>query len=211
MPLSVTPNALIEDNLARRLRRRAAQLRADAGATTMELRGILEAHGNASMAMLLVVLAIPAMIPVPGVPVGAIMSFGMYAIAVAMLMGVETVRLPRRLGEVKFSVKVARHILHRLAWLYDHTGRHARPRLDWLAGHKARRWLGVFVALMATVIFLPIPLGNIVPGAALVVLALSLMFMDGLGVLISLAVGGLAFGYIAALGGGAWWVFNLLT
>lgn len=211
MPLTVTPNVLIEDTLARRLRRRAAQLRADANASSMELKAIFEAHGNASMAMLLVVLSIPAMIPVPGVPVGTVMSFGMYAIAIAMLMGVETVHLPRRLGEVKFSSKVARHILHRLAWLYDLTGRHARPRLDWLAGLKARRLLGLFVAMMATVIFLPIPLGNIVPGAALVVLALSLMFMDGLGVLISLAVGGLAFGYVVALGGGAWWVFNLIS
>jgi len=198
-----------DHSLPRRLRRAAADLRAQPEA--IDLHAIVEAHGGASMAAFLVVLAVPAMIPVPGVPIGAIMSVGIYLIALAMLAGVETVRMPPKLAGVKFSSRNARQILHRLAWLYAWGARRARPRLDWLAGPAARRWLGVFVALMATVIVLPIPLGNIAPGAALVVMALSLLFKDGLGVLFSLGVGILGLGYMVAVGGGAVWLAGVLA
>jgi hypothetical protein len=197
-------------NLARRLRRTARALRSDLAGEATELQTLLEAHGHSSLAVVLVVLAVPAMIPVPGVPVGAIMSVGMYLVALAMILGLDSVPLPRRLAQVKLSGRLARIILHRMAWLYAWTGRYARPRLGWLTGAAAKRCLGLFVAVMATVIFLPIPLGNIAPGAALVMLALSLLFMDGLGVLVSLGMGGLALGYMAALGGGAIWAASLL-
>jgi hypothetical protein len=192
--------------LHRRLRRTALGVRG-AG---VPLKTLLDAHGNAALATVMIVLAVPAMIPIPGVPVGMVMSFGLFAVALAMLFGAEKVPLPRRLAAVTFSRNVARHILHRLAWLYAWTARHARPRLAWLAGPTARRWLGVFVAAMAVLIFLPIPLGNIVPGAALVMLSLALIFADGLAVLISLALGGVAFGYLAALGTGAFWAWDKL-
>ncbi len=171
---------------------------------------MLDAHGSGSFAALLMLFTIIALIPIPGVPLGFAMSIGMFAVAVGMLTGVDRIRLPARLEKLKFSNRIARQILHRMAWLYTGTARYARPRLHWLAGKTAVRWLSVFVAFMALLIFLPVPFGNYMPCAALLLLALSLMFRDGVGVLISMFVGVLAFISIVLLGSGAAWAVSLL-
>ncbi len=176
----------------------------------VDVRAILDAHGSGSFAVLLMLFTIIALIPIPGVPLGFAMSIGMFAVAMGMLMGIERMRLPARLENLKFSNRIARQVLHRMAWLYLSTARYARPRLHWLAGKTAVRWLGAFVAVMAALIFLPVPFGNYVPGAALLLLALSLMFRDGVGVLISIFIGVLAVIWIVAISSGTAWAVSLV-
>jgi hypothetical protein len=57
---------------------------------------------------------------------------------------------------------------------------------------------------MGALIFLPIPLGNVLPALALVLLGLGLAFRDGLAVLLATALAGAAVVYTAALGMVAW-------
>jgi len=64
------------------------------------------------------------------------------------------------------------------------------PRVGWLAGDWVTIPVGAICLLLAVIITLPIPLGNVVPGAAISVLALGMIERDGLaiglGLLISL-------------------------
>ena len=88
-----------------------------------------------------------------------------------------------------------------------------KPRLPAFTGPLAQGIAGVLIALLAFILFLPIPLGNFVPGLAVTVMALGLIESDGLvlliGILGGLAVtafffGGLYFGIdigLGALGG----------
>ena len=62
-----------------------------------------------------------------------------------------------------------------------------RPRHAMLTGGLGRRIVGGLGLVLATVIFLPIPFGNSLPGLALVLMALGLLARDGLMV----AAGGL--------------------
>jgi hypothetical protein len=63
------------------------------------------------------------------------------------------------------------------------------------------------VALMGALIFLPIPLGNVLPAIAVVLLGLGLVFRDGIAVLAGAATGLAAIGYTMALAFGAWaWI-----
>ena len=80
----------------------------------------------------------------------------------------------------------------------------SRPRLSTLASAGAQRWLAVGVALMAVVIILPIPFGNVLPALALMLLGLGLVFSDGLAVLLAAATGAGALLYTATLGLAAW-------
>ena len=68
----------------------------------------------------------------------------------------------------------------------------AHPRQRW--------WLAPLVALMALLIFLPIPFGNVLPALALALLGVGLMFRDGLLMLAGLAVAALALVVMGLLG-----------
>jgi hypothetical protein len=64
-----------------------------------------------------------------------------------------------------------------------------KPRLRPMFAPLGERMIGVVCTLLALVLVLPIPLGNLAPGATVAVLALALLQRDGV-----LALGGLSDG-----------------
>jgi hypothetical protein len=67
-----------------------------------------------------------------------------------------------------------------------------RPRLTLLGGAPMQRLIGLLCLVLALVLFLPIPLGNVLPGLAITVLALGLLGRDGAWILAGLAIAGVA-------------------
>jgi hypothetical protein len=57
----------------------------------------------------------------------------------------------------------------------------------------------VWIALMGVVIFLPLPLGNLLPSLSLILLSLGWMFRDGVALLLSTAAGVAAVAYVVSL------------
>jgi hypothetical protein len=91
------------------------------------------------------------------------------------------------------------------------SSRWCRPRLQRLALLPARSWqaaaVAALVATMGVLIFLPIPLGNVLPAASVTCLGLGLSRRDGVAALWSAGLAALALAYTAALAAGAWaWV-----
>jgi len=62
----------------------------------------------------------------------------------------------------------------------------------------------VWIALQGFVIFLPLPFGNVLPAASLVLMCLGWMFRDGLALLGSALVGSAAVAYAWAFGHLVW-------
>jgi hypothetical protein len=87
--------------------------------------------------------------------------------------------------------------------MYETSQRCMRPRWAWLSHKDTRAWWGVWIALMGLVIFVPLPLGNVLPSLSLVLLSLGWMFRDGLALVLSTAAGlagvayGLSMGHLA--------------
>ena len=104
-----------------------------------------------------------------------------------------------------------------LAWLYEQADRWLEPRLPGLSAHNSRPWWALWICVMGGIIFLPIPLGNLLPSFSLVVLSLAWMFRDGIALMVSLALGVAAIVFTAFFGQLAWelvvnagqWVMNL--
>jgi len=93
------------------------------------------------------------------------------------------------------------------------SSRWCRPRLQRLALLPARSWqaaaMAALVATMGVEIFLPIPLGNVLPAASLTLLGMALKHRDGLATLWSLALAATALAYPFVLGAGAWlWIMG---
>ena len=168
---------------ARRLRAAAEALEGQ----PMRLQQLFRLHGRAGPGALLVVLAVPCLLPLPGA--GTLMSLGLAALAWMIWRYFPRLVMPRKVGRLQLSAPMARRALHTLAWLYEQAARVMRARLRWWVQPRHRVWLAPLVAAMALVIFLPIPFGNVVPAVALLLIGLGLVFEDGLALLAGAALG----------------------
>jgi hypothetical protein len=98
-------------------------------------------------------------------------------------------------------MKSSQWLLRVLASCYRRAGRWIKPRWPVLCQSVAARqaW-AVWVAIQALLIFLPVPLGNVLPGLSLAALGLGQLAQDGAMHLLSLVLGVAAVGYVLWLG-----------
>jgi hypothetical protein len=98
----------------------------------------------------------------------------------------------------------AKRVLHFLAVIHRFAGAVARSRLEGLAERGQRSWIALTLGLMAVLIVLPIPFGNVLPAATVTLLGLGIVFRDGVAVLLGMALAVLAALFPVALGLAAW-------
>ena len=169
------------------------------------LHDLLVLHGDASLVVVLMVLSIFTVTPLAGV--GTVLSFAILAIAWRWASSGEgRTKLPfeKSLSNIALGPVWGERTLRLLATLYARADRWLRPRLP---GFFHARWMpcwATWIAAMAAIIFLPLPLGNILPSISLVLLCLAWMFRDGLACLGALLVGTTAMAYTVAFGHLAW-------
>jgi hypothetical protein len=150
---------------------------------TVDLQALLRLHGEASTAVVLMLLSITTVIPIAGA--GMVLSFAIFALAWRWARKLETTALPQRLGRLTLNARWTRRCLHALAWIYGQADRWLKPRWQALTHDRARPGWAMWIALMGLVIFLPIPFGNLLPSLSLVSLSLGWMFRDGLALVLS--------------------------
>ena len=172
--------------IVQRLRDAAAAIQDE----RVSMRALAQAHGPEAQGTLLLLLAMPCLLPVPGV--GMVLGVGMAALAVAMWRGHCVPCLPKRVAELELPRHWAQRVLVGLASAYALAGRHARARLSHLAIPGPRSATALAVGLMAGIVVMPIPFGNLLPAVALVLIGLGLVFRDGVAVILGLLMSGLA-------------------
>ncbi|MBC7942094.1 MAG: exopolysaccharide biosynthesis protein [Chitinophagaceae bacterium] len=192
--------------IVQRLRDAAAALPGE----RVSMQTMAQAHGPEAHGTLLLLMAAPCLLPVPGV--GTVLGLGMAALAAAMWRGHSSVCLPRRVAELELSRHWARRVLGLLASAYAMAGRYSRARLSHLASAGRRSWTAAAVGLMAVIVVLPIPFGNVLPALAIMLIGLGLVFRDGAAVLLGLTTAGAALFVTAGLVLMAWvWGSEWLT
>ena len=184
--------------IVQRLREAAAALPAE----RVSMQTMAQAHGPEAHGTLLLLMAVPCLLPVPGV--GTVLGLGMAALAVTMWQGQSAVSLPRRVARIELSRHWAQRVLGLLASTYAMAGRYARARLLHLASAGRRSWTAAAVGLMSIIVVLPIPFGNLLPALAMMLIGLGLVFRDGVAVVLGLVMAGLALLVTAGLVLMAW-------
>lgn len=164
----------------------------------LSLRELLRLHGEGSGAVLLMLLSLLSTVPIAGA--GTVLSLGIFALAWAWLRGRDSLHLPEALARLTLNETWTRRCLHALAWTYERAERWLSPRWPALSHARARFWWALWIALMAALIFLPLPLGNVLPGTSLMLLSLGWLFRDGLALLLSAATGAAGVGYAISVG-----------
>jgi len=128
----------------------------------------------------------------------------MAALAAAMWQGHASASLPQRVAQLELSRHWAQGVLGMLASAYAMAGRFAKARLSHFASAGRRSWTAAAIGLMAFIVILPIPFGNLLPALAMMLIGLGLVFRDGVAVVLGLITAALAFFITAALVLMAW-------
>jgi hypothetical protein len=152
--------------------------------------------GAGGLAPIAFVLTLPALLPLPPV-VSAVTALPLLFVAPQMVFGRKTLWLPRALANMTMNRRRLQAVLRRtLPWL-ERMERVVRPRLTGLTGPVGRVMTGLACTLLALVLVLPVPFGNVLPALTACFLTLGLARRDGLVVLLGivlLAASGLVIG-----------------
>ena len=190
--------------IVQRLRDAAAAIQEE----RVSIRAMAQAHGPDAHGTLLLLLAMPCLLPVPGV--GTLLGLGMAALAVAMWRGRAAPCLPQRVAELELPRHWAQRVLEGLASAYAMAGRHARTRWGHFVGPNWRTPVALAVGTMAAIVVMPIPFGNLLPSLALMLIGVGLVFRDGVAVILGLLMAGVAMAattgllLLAGVWGGDW-------
>ena len=159
----------------------------------------LETMGRTSIAFTILVLAIPALTPSPG-PFGMVFGTALALVSLQIVAGGRKVWLPAVIRNRQVSLTALDLVVRHAVPVIARVEKVVRAgRLKALTGPMVQVLLGIPVFLLAVVIALPIPFGNILPVFSLVVLAVALMERDGLVTLIGLLLTTVTIGVTAAL------------
>ncbi|MDB5525449.1 MAG: exopolysaccharide synthesis, ExoD family protein [Rhizobium sp.] len=156
---------------------------------TISLGEIADAMADRSFGAFLVVFCLPNLIPLPP---GATFILGLPLVFIAFQMAfsrLDTIWLPKRLHSYSFNNKAFSAVLDKFVPYMEKAERFIRPRF-WSGNTRLyERFIGAFALILAVVIFLPIPLGNMGPAYALALMGLGLTERDGITLGIGVLIG----------------------
>nr|MEA2797309.1 hypothetical protein [Phenylobacterium sp.] len=146
---------------------------------TISVGELMERFGGRAMGALLLVFGIACTLPLPP---GGTTIFGapLVLLAPQLMIGSRAPWLPARMRAQSIATADLRRGLPRVMRWLKRIEAVSRPRLLFLFGAWGHRAIGLVCLMLALVLILPIPLGNMLPAAAVSVLSLALVQRDGL-------------------------------
>ncbi len=162
--------------------------------------------GDQGIAVILLMFSIPAIIPTPGIPAGLVFGTALALLSVQVMLGAERLWLPKRLSAMGVPRSLAERMATHGAPVLARLERQMRPRGKLLSQVLMKPVLGLVIFMMAVLIALPIPFGNMLPGLAVLITALGMAQRDSLAIGAGLLVAILAATVSAAILAGGWWL-----
>lgn len=149
-----------------------------------DLITLLSGRGRAGLILL---FALPNVLPAPP-GMSGVLGLPLLYLSSQMMLG-RVPWLPRFIGHRSMPRDRFALLMDTAAPWLIRAERLLRPRWSWLVNHRAERMIGAFCLLLAAVLALPIPLGNMLPALAISLIALGVLERDGLWVLIGTVTG----------------------
>ena len=146
---------------------------------------LLQALRRRALGALIFIFSVPTALPMPP-GVSAVLGAPLLFLTLQLTFGMKP-WLPRFITERSLSRVDFERVVKTVAPWLAKAESIMRPRLTFLAHRPAVYLIGLISLVMAIVLFLPVPLGNMLPSVALCIMALGLLERDGAWILIGLA------------------------
>jgi hypothetical protein len=163
-----------------------------AGRTTPDISigDVLNAFGDRAFGALMLLFAAPNVLPLPP-GMSAVLGAPLLFVTAQLMLGRPTLWMPRFICERSISRDFFALLTAKLSPTLHRAERFLRPRMGLLLRPLPERIVGAACLLLAIILFLPIPFGNIPPAVAIAAFALGILERDGLATLV---------GWLAAIG-----------
>lgn len=145
----------------------------------VSLAALVDVFGDRVFGALMFIFAVPNVLPLPP-GTSSVLSAPLILIAAQLAVGRRTLWLPRSVADRSISREDFQRISGAVLPMLRRVERVLAPRLDFLFGRIGDRLIGIVCLILAVVLFLPIPLGNMLPGLAVALFSLALIQRDGL-------------------------------
>ena len=177
------------------------EIAADTSRERVSIADLLAALQDRALAALLLIFALPNVIPVPP-GTSALLGAPLLFLAAQLTLGRQP-WLPRVVTERSMLRAHFAAVIARAAPWLARAERLLRPRWRAACRPPAEYLVGAICLVLSLIVFLPIPLGNMLPALAICVLALGILERDGAwvlaGVLTAIGSVGLIWGVVYAL------------
>ena len=150
---------------------------------------LLETFGDRAFGALMFVFAAPLVLPMPP-GVSALLGAQLIFITAQWTMGRKTLWLPKALLARTIPMADFRALVVKLKPHLARLERRLRPRLTFMYNPLGDRLVGALCFILALIVFLPIPFGNMLPSFAIAAFAIGGAERDGLAAVV---------GWIAAI------------
>lgn len=160
---------------------------------------MVERFGGRALGGLLLIFGLACSLPLPP---GGTTIFGapLLLLAPQLVIGARHPWLPAKVRRGSVATADLKKGLPRILPWVRRVEAVSRPRFGFLFGGVGERVIGVTCTLLAAILILPIPLGNMLPAAAVSVLSLALIQRDGLLALFGYALTAASFGVLVLAG-----------
>jgi hypothetical protein len=158
-----------------------AALANDASRERIRIADLLAVMQDRAVAALMFIFAVPNVVPVPP-GTSAILGAPLIFLAAQLALGMRP-WLPKLIAERSMARSDFAALIARTGPWLVRAERLLRPRLAGLARPPAEYAVGAICLLLAVIVFLPIPLGNMLPALAICLFALGILERDGVWVL----------------------------
>ena len=159
---------------------------------SISLKELIEILGKRVFGILILVFCIPNCLPIPNIAgLSARTGIPICILGIQMLVGKVHPWFPAALAKKQFSSKRIESMLKHAIPIILKLELFLHPRLQVMSTDFMQRLFGIVFIILATIMSLPIPFGNMLPGVAMALIAIGLIEGDG-GVIVLGLVGAAA-------------------
>lgn len=152
----------------------------------VSMNALSEALSGRAYGMLLLVLALPNLIPIPAPGLSFVAGAPLMLVTLQMMLGRTYPWMPGFIGNRTIKTEQLQRLCMRAVPLMKALERVTSPRLQILAKPPADRVVAFICMALSLMIMMPIPFGNALPAFAICIFAIGLMQRDGLFILAGL-------------------------
>lgn len=164
----------------------------------IRIADLTASFGDRAFGALLLVFAVPNLVPLPPGS-STVLGAPLLLVAAQLALGRSSLWLPRTVGNWSLQKRDLQRIVDYGVPTLRRTERLLAPRLGLLL---QERLIGIACLLLALILILPIPFGNMLPAFAVCAFALGLVQRDGVAALVGWAATVASVIWIAAISGG---------
>jgi hypothetical protein len=163
-------------------------LAADPARERISVSDLVEVMRFRAFGALMFIFAVPNVLPAPP-GISSLLGAPLLFLTAQLALRRRTPWLPKLIADRSMSrAQFASLIGRAIPWL-ARAERLLQPRLSFLTRPPFEQAIGVCCLLLAVILFLPVPLGNMAPAFAICLLSLAMLERDGLVALLGLVVG----------------------